>query len=117
MAFRISGFGAGAQEKKEMIPTYEADVRTIVPCKSLVQVRFPGKGIPHYLQKNAMIFVLSLSQDMLSLLQKVIRHSIYGTARSSPESRMWKVSLGTKMPHVLAIVPVNTASQIRSTMW
>lgn len=45
MAFRMSGFGAGAQEKKEMIPTYEADVRTIVPRKSLVQVRFPGKGI------------------------------------------------------------------------
>lgn len=29
-----------------MIPTtYEADVRTIVPRKSLVQVRFPGKGM------------------------------------------------------------------------
>lgn len=46
MAFRISGFGASAQEKKERIPTYEADVRTIVPRKSLVQVRFPGKGMP-----------------------------------------------------------------------
>lgn len=45
MAFRISGFGSGAQEKKEMLPTYEADVQTIVPRKSLVQVRFPGKGM------------------------------------------------------------------------
>ena len=30
MAFRISGFGAGAQEKKEMIPTYEG--RHIQSC-------------------------------------------------------------------------------------
>ena len=45
MAFRISGFGAGAQEKKETIPTYEADARTIVPRRSLVQVRFPGKSM------------------------------------------------------------------------
>ena len=46
MAFKISGFGAGAQEKKEMIPTYQEESKTIVPRKSLVQVRFPGKGMP-----------------------------------------------------------------------
>ena len=45
MAFRISGFGAGAQEKKEMVSTYQEDLKTIVPRKSLVQVRFPGKGM------------------------------------------------------------------------
>ena len=45
MAFKISGFGAGAQEKKEMIPTYHEESNTIVPRKSLVQVRFLGKGM------------------------------------------------------------------------
>ena len=45
MAFRISGFGAGSQEKKEMVSTYQEDLKTIVPRKSLVQVRFPGKGM------------------------------------------------------------------------
>ena len=45
MAFRISGFGADAREKKEMVSTYQEDPRTIVPRKSLVQVRFPGKGM------------------------------------------------------------------------
>ena len=45
MAFKISGFGAGAQEKKEMIPTYQEESKTIVPRKSLVEVRFPGKGM------------------------------------------------------------------------
>lgn len=45
MACKISGFGAGAQEKKEMIPTYQEESKTIVPRKSLVQVRFPGKGM------------------------------------------------------------------------
>lgn len=45
MAFKISGFGAGTQEKKEMIPTYQEELKTIVPRKSLVQIRFPGKGM------------------------------------------------------------------------
>lgn len=45
MAFRISGFGADTREKKEMIPTYEVDRQAIVPRKSVVQVRFPGKGM------------------------------------------------------------------------
>ena len=45
MAFRISGFGADTREKKEMIPTYEVDQQSRVPRKSLVQVRFPGKGM------------------------------------------------------------------------
>jgi hypothetical protein len=45
MAFRISGFGAEQREKKEMVSAYEASRRTVVPRKSLVQVRFPGKGM------------------------------------------------------------------------
>lgn len=45
MAFKISGFGADAREKKEMISTYEETHQTIVPRKSLVQIRFPGKGM------------------------------------------------------------------------
>ena len=45
MAFKISGFGADTREKKEMIPAYETDRQTVIPRKSLVQVRFPGKGI------------------------------------------------------------------------
>lgn len=45
MAFRISGFGADSREKKEMISAYKETRQTIVPRKSLVQVRFPGKGM------------------------------------------------------------------------
>lgn len=45
MAFRISGFGAEQREKKEMVSAYEASRRTVAPRKSLVQVRFPGKGM------------------------------------------------------------------------
>ena len=44
MAFRISGFGAPRSEQKELTPTYEKNVTT-VPKKSIVQVRFPGKGM------------------------------------------------------------------------
>lgn len=45
MAFRISGFGADNREKKEKASTYEMIPQPIVPRKSLVQVRFPGKGM------------------------------------------------------------------------
>ena len=45
MAFRISGFGADTREKKEMVSTYQEDRKTIVPRQSLVQIRFPGKGM------------------------------------------------------------------------
>ena len=44
MAFRISGFGAPRDEHKDLIPTYEHQITT-VPKKSVVQVRFPGKGM------------------------------------------------------------------------
>lgn len=45
MSFRISGFGAEQREKKDLTPTYEATQQAIVPRRSVVQVRFPGKGI------------------------------------------------------------------------
>lgn len=45
MAFKISGFCADTSEKKELISTYQDDRKTVVPRKSLVQVRFPGKGM------------------------------------------------------------------------
>lgn len=45
MAFQIRGFGADAHETKKMIPAQETHRQTIVPRKSLVQVRFPGKGM------------------------------------------------------------------------
>ena len=44
MAFRISGFG-GTQDSKKPSVAVEPEQRTIVPRKSLVQVRFPGKGM------------------------------------------------------------------------
>ena len=44
MAFRISGFG-GTQDSKKASAVFEPEQRTIVPRKSLVQVRFPGKGM------------------------------------------------------------------------
>lgn len=45
MAFKISGFGASQKEEKSITPTYETYQQTIAPRKSLVQVRFPGKGM------------------------------------------------------------------------
>lgn len=45
MAFKISGFGASQKEEKSITPAYETYQQTIVPHKSLVQVRFPGKGM------------------------------------------------------------------------
>ena len=45
MAFKISGFGASQKEEKSIAPTYETYQQTIVPRKSLVQIRFPGKGM------------------------------------------------------------------------
>lgn len=45
MAFKISGFGASQKEKKSTTPTYEIYQQTIAPRKSLVQIRFPGKGM------------------------------------------------------------------------
>lgn len=45
MAFRISGFGAEPQEKKEMVSAHPEVREPIVPRKSLVQVQFPGRGM------------------------------------------------------------------------
>lgn len=45
MAFKISGFGAFQKESKDTEPAYETYQQTIAPRKSLVQVRFPGKGM------------------------------------------------------------------------
>ena len=45
MAFKISGFGAFQKEEKETTPTYETCPQTTMPRKSLVQVRFSGKGM------------------------------------------------------------------------
>ena len=44
MAFRIGGFGGSQIEHKELAPTYEPPATT-APRKSLVQVRFPGRGM------------------------------------------------------------------------
>ena len=45
MAFKISGFGTSQKEEKSIAPTYEAYRQTIIPRKSLVQIRFPSKGM------------------------------------------------------------------------
>ena len=45
MAFKISGFGSYEAEKKVDVPVQEVQQRSIVPKKSVVQVRFPGKGV------------------------------------------------------------------------
>lgn len=45
MAFKISGFGALQKEATDTAPVYETYQQTIAPRKSLVQVRFPGKGM------------------------------------------------------------------------
>ena len=45
MAFKISGFGGSKKEGKTTAPIYETYPKSIVPRKSLVQIRFPGKGM------------------------------------------------------------------------
>lgn len=45
MAFRIRGFGGGDTDKTEPATTVQNEQKTIVPRKSLVQVRFPGNGM------------------------------------------------------------------------
>lgn len=44
MAFKINGFGPAQEEKKNTQAAYEAQT-SIAPRKSLVQIRFPGKGM------------------------------------------------------------------------
>ena len=45
MTFKISGFGASQKEEMAITPTYETYPKAIVPRKSLVQIRFPGRGM------------------------------------------------------------------------
>ena len=45
MAFKISGFGTSQKEEKSIAPTHEDYRQTIIPRKSLVQIRFPSKGM------------------------------------------------------------------------
>lgn len=45
MAFKISGFGASPRERKACSPAYDTAKRTAAPRRSVVQVRFPGKGM------------------------------------------------------------------------
>ena len=44
MAFKISGFGGGEVDKVDLATAGEAE-KTVTPRKSLVQIRFPGKGV------------------------------------------------------------------------
>ena len=45
MAFKISGFGGTHTEKRQLASTYEPEQKKHTPRKSLVQVRFPGRGM------------------------------------------------------------------------
>ena len=45
MAFKISGFGSYEVDKIEARPIQQGEQQIIVPRKSIVQVRFPGKGM------------------------------------------------------------------------
>ena len=45
MTFKISGFGSAPMDKKNIMPTYQPEKETISLRKSVVQVRFPGKGM------------------------------------------------------------------------
>ena len=45
MTFKISGFGSTPVDKKNVMPAYQPEKETISPRKSVVQVRFPGKGM------------------------------------------------------------------------
>lgn len=45
MTFKISGFGSTPVDKKNIMPAYQPEKETISPRKSLVQVRFPGRGM------------------------------------------------------------------------
>ena len=45
MGFKISGFGGFGTDKKEALPVPSTRQESITPRKSVVQVRFPGKGM------------------------------------------------------------------------
>ena len=45
MAFKISGFGSYEVDKIEARPVQQEEQQIIAPRKSIVQVRFPGKGM------------------------------------------------------------------------
>lgn len=44
MAFKICGFGGSTEEKQVVVP-HSKKTENVVPRKSVVQVRFPGKGM------------------------------------------------------------------------
>ena len=45
MAFKISGFGGFGTEKKDAMPALGENLKNVAPRKSVVQVRFPSKGM------------------------------------------------------------------------
>lgn len=45
MGFKISGFGGFGTEKKDAMPVSNEKLESVTPRKSVVQVRFPGKGM------------------------------------------------------------------------
>lgn len=45
MRFKISGFGGTPADAKSNMPTYQSEKEALSPRKSVVQVRFPGKGM------------------------------------------------------------------------
>ena len=45
MAFKIQGFGGFDAEKRVATPIVEDQTNAVAPRKSVVQVRFPGKGM------------------------------------------------------------------------
>ena len=45
MAFKISGFGGTPTENKQLAATYEPEQKKHTSKKSVVQVRFPGRGM------------------------------------------------------------------------
>ena len=45
MKFTIGGFASDRREEKVMDAVYEALHEAVIPRKSLVQVRFPGRGM------------------------------------------------------------------------
>ena len=81
MSFKISGFGGSTADKKEITPSYEAERKTIVPRKSVVQVRFPGKGmaLSYYndqfdLKKGDLVYVDGKLEGQLGRVVEVNYH-------------------------------------------
>lgn len=78
MSFKISGFGGFTADKKDIIPSYEAEHKAIIPRKSVVQVRFPGKGmaLSYYndqfdLKKGDLVYVDGKLENQLGRVVEV----------------------------------------------